>query len=27
MKIVNEKAAGRADGRTISAEVQKHLAA
>ena len=27
MKIVNEKAGGRADGRTISAEVQKHLAA
>ena len=27
MKIVNEKAAGRADGRTLSAEVQKHLAA
>jgi uncharacterized protein YqeY len=27
MKIVNEKAAGRADGRTISAEVQKHLPA
>ena len=27
MKIVNEKAGGRADGRTISAEVQKHLPA
>jgi len=27
MKIVNDKASGRADGRTISAEVQKHLAA
>ncbi len=27
MKIVNEKAAGRADGRTISTEVQKHLPA
>ncbi|MFY8269138.1 MAG: GatB/YqeY domain-containing protein [Terrimicrobiaceae bacterium] len=27
MKLVNEKAAGRADGRTLSAEVQKHLAA
>ena len=25
MKILNEKAAGRADGRTLSAEVQKHL--
>jgi len=27
IKLVTEKAAGRADGRTISAEVQKHLAA
>lgn len=27
MKILNEKAAGRADGRTLSAEVQKHLSA
>lgn len=27
IKLVNEKAAGRADGRTISTEVQKHLAA
>jgi uncharacterized protein YqeY len=27
MKIVNEKAAGRADGRTLSAEVQKNLPA
>jgi uncharacterized protein YqeY len=26
MKIVNAKSAGRADGRTLSAEVQKHLA-
>jgi uncharacterized protein YqeY len=25
MKILNEKAAGRVDGRTLSAEVQKHL--
>ena len=25
MKILNEKAAGRADGRTLSTEVQKHL--
>jgi len=25
MKLVNAKAAGRADGRTLSAEVQKHL--
>jgi uncharacterized protein YqeY len=25
MKILNEKAAGRADGRTLSAEVQKQL--
>ena len=27
MKILNEKAAGRADGRTLSAEVQKQLPA
>ena len=27
MKLVNEKAAGRADGRTLSAEVQKQLPA
>lgn len=27
MKIVNEKAAGRADGRTLSTEVQKQLGA
>jgi uncharacterized protein YqeY len=27
IKLVTEKAAGRADGRTISTEVQKHLAA
>ncbi len=27
MKIVNEKVAGRADGRTLSAEVQKQLSA
>jgi uncharacterized protein YqeY len=26
MKLVNEKAAGRTDGRTLSTEVQKHLA-
>jgi uncharacterized protein YqeY len=26
MKILNEKAVGRADGRTLSTEVQKHLA-
>jgi uncharacterized protein YqeY len=27
MKLVNAKSAGRADGRTLSAEVQKHLPA
>jgi uncharacterized protein YqeY len=27
IKLVTEKAAGRSDGRTISTEVQKHLAA